>query len=256
VPVNQGPAQKVRYPNVAFSTMKQFEQDLDKWFGRKNIPVWVTEYGNETKPGEPKGVTTAQQSAYLRTAINIAANDPRVGMFIWFIVRDDPTSAWQSGLLNRDGSRKPAFGTFAALANRYDGRNPQIKAKPNVTNPFVRFAALELWSRSGPGAKVGLTVAVYDGRRLLRTAQPVSQIGQDGWVAFRAPLRTVAGHNYNIQIKAGDIHGNYVSREVLLRVPIPDTKVSPKKRAAAPKKKPAPRRTTTTPRRTTTTPRR
>ena len=52
VPVNQGPAQKVRYPNVAFSTMKQFEKDLDKWFGRKNIPVWVTEYGNETKPGD------------------------------------------------------------------------------------------------------------------------------------------------------------------------------------------------------------
>ena len=34
VPVNQGPGQKVRYPNVAFSTLGRFERDLDKWFGR------------------------------------------------------------------------------------------------------------------------------------------------------------------------------------------------------------------------------
>ena len=66
VPVNQGPNQKVRYPNVTFSTMAQFEKDLDKWFGRKNIPVWVTEYGNETKPGEPKGVTRPSRPSTCR----------------------------------------------------------------------------------------------------------------------------------------------------------------------------------------------
>ena len=125
----------------------------------------------------------------MRQAMSIAANDPRVTMFIWFIVRDDPTSAWQSGLLNRDGSKKPAYSVYAALADKYDGRDPQIKVKAGVTNPMVRYAALELWSRSGPGAKVGMTIAVYDGRRLLRTQQPVSTIGQDGWVSFRAPLR-------------------------------------------------------------------
>jgi hypothetical protein len=148
-------------------------------------------------------------------------------MFIWFIVRDDPTSAWQSGLLNRDGSKKPAFGVYAALADKYDGRDPQIKVKAGVTNPMVRYAALELWSRSGPGAKVGMTIAVYDGRRLLRTQQPVSTIGQDGWVSFRAPLRTVAGHQYYITIKAGDIHGNYVNRSVLVRVPEPAAAKTP-----------------------------
>ena len=33
-------------------------------------------------------------------------------MFIWFILRDDPTSAWQSGLVQRDGAKKPAFAVF------------------------------------------------------------------------------------------------------------------------------------------------
>ena len=112
-------------------------------------------------------------------------------MFIWFIVRDDPTSAWQSGLLTRDGAKKPAFGTFAGLAARYDARNPWFKEKPGVTNPLVKFAALELWSRSGRGAKVGMTIAVYDGRRLLRSQQPVSSIGTDGWVSLRVPVLAV-----------------------------------------------------------------
>ncbi|NUT56098.1 MAG: cellulase family glycosylhydrolase, partial [Thermoleophilia bacterium] len=39
VPVSQGPGQRVRYPNVAFSTLSRFDRDLDKWFGRKNIPI-------------------------------------------------------------------------------------------------------------------------------------------------------------------------------------------------------------------------
>jgi hypothetical protein len=236
------PTQRVRWPNVNLSQLPRFEQSLDLWY-HKVVPIWVTEYGYETKPGEPKGVTLAQQSSYLRTAMNICANDPRVAMFIWFIIRDDPTSTWQSGLLNRNNSKKPAYGTYSALAAKYDARNPQIKVKPNVSNPMVRYSALELWSRSGTGAKVGMTIAVYDGRRLLRTAQPVSFIGRDGWVQFRAPLRTTVGHNYYITIKAGDIHGNFVNRSVLIRVPAPTAvkKVVATKKVTAktPVKKPA-----------------
>jgi hypothetical protein len=232
------PTQKVRWPNVNLSQLPRFEKSLQLWFHRV-VPIWITEYGYETKPGEPKGVTDGQQASYLRQAMNIAANDPRVSMFIWFIVRDDPTSAWQSGLLTRNGAKKPSYNVYAALAEKYDGRDPEFKVKAGIANPLVRYSALELWSRSGPGAKVGMTIAVYDGRRLLRTQQPVSTIGQDGWVSFRAPLRTVAGHNYYITIKAGDIHGNYVNRAVLVRVPEPVAATKPVAKKPVPKKKPA-----------------
>ena len=88
-----------------------------------------------------------------------------------------------------------------------------------------------------------MTIAVYDGRRLLRTAQPVSSIGADGWVSFHAPIRTALGHNYYITIKAGDIHGNFVNRSVLLRCLVPE---APVKKATAKKpvvkKKPAPKK--------------
>ena len=68
-PVNQKPTQLVRYPNVTLKSFPRFEKDLDAAFKRKNVPIWITEYGNETKPGEPKGVTEAQQAAYIPQAI-------------------------------------------------------------------------------------------------------------------------------------------------------------------------------------------
>ena len=215
--LTEPPTQKVRWPNVTLSQLPRFEKSIDKWFKRPGIPVWITEYAYQTKPEQPNGVTYAQQAAYTRQVLRIAAGDPRVQMFIWFILRDDPTSAWQSGLVERNGTKKPAFSAFASTAFSMDGRNPQIFVKAGVLNPLVRFAALELWSRSGTGARVGLTIAVYDRGRVIRTAQPASTIGSDGWVTFRVPLRTVKGHDYEITIVANDANGNKVNRSVLVR---------------------------------------
>ncbi len=214
---SQPPTQNVRWPNVTLTQLPRFEDTLKVLFDRKRVPIWITEYGYETKPGEPAGVSLSQQASYARQALNIAAGDPNVNIFIWFILRDDPTSTWQSGLIDRDGKKKPSFNAFANLAYRYDGRNPQITVRGGVTNPLIKFAAIELWSRSGTGAKVGLTVAVYEKGKVIKTAQPVSRIGADGWVSFRAPLKTVKDHSYIVTIKAGDVHGNQVNRSVLVR---------------------------------------
>jgi hypothetical protein len=168
-------------------------------------------------------VTSAQQAAYLRHALDVAAGDPNVDMFIWFILRDDPTSAWKSGLVSRNGAKKPALATFTRRAADYDGREPQITLDFGAQYPLVRFAALELWSRSGTGAKVGLTVTLYSqapNRRLrvVRTAQPLSRIGYDGWISFRVPLAKAIARDYSVNIRAVDIHGNRVDRSVFLHV--------------------------------------
>ena len=107
VPVNQKPTQKVQWPNVALTSLPQFETSLDTWFGRKNIPVWITEYGSETKPGEPHGVTESQQASYVTQAIDIAKKDKRVPMFIWFVMQDSTGSLWQSGIYRKTGGAKP-----------------------------------------------------------------------------------------------------------------------------------------------------
>jgi hypothetical protein len=214
--INGKPLQKVRWPNVTLAQMPRFEQSVQLWFKRP-VLFWITEYGHETKPEEPKGVTYAQQAAYLRQALTIAAKDPKVAIFIWFILRDDPTSAWQSGLAQRDGAKKPSYSAFKKVAEPLDGRNPQIFTKGGVVNPVVRFGALELWSRSGTGAKVGMTIAVYDKGKVIKTAQPVSTLGVDGWISFPVPITTVKGHEYQITIAAVDVNGNRVDRSVLLR---------------------------------------
>jgi hypothetical protein len=214
--INGKPLANTRWPNVTLSNLPRFESSLRKWFGRA-VPIWVTEYGHETKPEEPKGVTYAQQSTYLRQALNYVAGDPAVTMFIWFILRDDPTSAWQSGLVERDGVKKPSFRTFTGLATKYDGRNPQIFVRGGTQNPLVKFAALELWSRSGAGTKVGMTMAVFDNGKEIKSAQPVSILGVDGWVSVRVPIATQKKHEYYITIVASDVNGNRINRSVLLR---------------------------------------
>ena len=168
-------------------------------------------------------MTQAQQAAYARQALDIAAGDPHVQMFIWFILRDDPTSRWKSGLVSRNGAKKPAFATFTRRAADYDGRNPEITLDPGAQYPLVHFGALELWSRSGTGAKVGLTVTVYrqaPNRRLMlvRTGQPLSRIGYDGWISFHVPLARASARVYSVDIRAVDIHGNRLDRSVVLRV--------------------------------------
>ena len=110
VPVNGKPTQKVLWPNVALTSLPQFETSIDKWFGRKNIPVWITEYGNETKPGEPTGVTEAQQASYVTQAIAIAKKDKRVPMFIWFVMQDSTGSLWQSGVYRKTGAAEAGAG--------------------------------------------------------------------------------------------------------------------------------------------------
>ena len=221
--LRQRPNARVRWPNVTLSHLPKFEEELSHWFKRDSVPIWITEYGYQTKPANQAGVTSGQQAAYMRRALSIAAGDPNVQMFIWFILRDDPTSQWKSGIVSQNGSKKPSFATFTRQAARYDGRGPETTLVPGQQYPLVRFAALELWSRSGTGAKVGMTVTVYaqaTNRRLLlvKTAQPVSRIGPDGWVSFHAPLPRATARVYIVNIEAGDIHGNKIERSLVLRV--------------------------------------
>ncbi len=87
--LGQGPLQKARYPNVHLTQLPQFLKDMRKWYG-KNVVLWISEYGFETKPGEPRGVAAVQQAAYVRQTIDMLQRIPNVKMFIWFILRDDP----------------------------------------------------------------------------------------------------------------------------------------------------------------------
>jgi hypothetical protein len=214
-----GPGQRYRFPNVNLSTLHTFEQKLDLWFHRSDIPIWISEYGLQTRPARPGGVTVAQQAAYVKQALELAADDPRVQMFIWFTFRDDPTySTWDSGLIGDAGVRKPALAAFASAAASLDARNPVDAVRAGTTRPLLRLPLWELAVRDGAGAKVGSVISVYSGGRRIRVATPEVRIGVDGYASFPLPIRRVRpGARYRVYLQdINDIHGNRVSRTALV----------------------------------------
>jgi hypothetical protein len=88
-------------------------KELDRLYGRR-VRVWVTEYGYQTNPPDRiVGVTLSKQAKYLTQAASIVRANPRIDVFLWFLLRDEERlGGWQSGLTTFDDKRKPSFNAF------------------------------------------------------------------------------------------------------------------------------------------------
>jgi hypothetical protein len=213
-PVSQKPNQKLRYPNVGLSSLTQFEKDLDKQFGRKNIPIWITEYGHETKPGEPKGVTESQQAVYVRQAMTIARKDQRVEMFVWFVMQDSQGSLWQSGLYRSDGSAKPAQPRFASSATPVDARNGLIRVRGGSRNPAATVYVRSFCANNAAGTTVGTTTRVSLGATLVGVQQTAVPLGADCTVRLRLPVTVAKGNRYTAVVELNTANGRVATRTI------------------------------------------
>ena len=210
---NLPPTQKVRYPNVTLTTLPTFEADLKKFFHR-SVPVWITEYGHETKPPDPKGVSYATQAKYAVQALNIARNDPNVQMFIWFVFHDSVGNPWQSGLYSGAGIQKPAHDVYSAVARLTDGTMFNVKAgdRPRVTMylPYLGYYA-------EPGAQIGMTYTVRDGNNTVAVGQPVATLAADDSITFVTEFTPVKGHTYTVSSTANEFNGHTETRTALIK---------------------------------------
>jgi len=211
-----GLRQRMHYPNANLPLIPSFEDHLNEWFRRKSTPIWITEYGFQTRPGERNGVAPAKQAAYLRTAVSMARKMPYVQMFVWFVFRDDPSSTWQSGVLYQNGLEKPAANVFPALARLVDGRNRVVTVRGGTRRPVVDVPAFEFAARDGPRAKVYSTVKAYLGRKLVAGSQPPPVAATpSGYVRIRTPIpRVVRNYDYVVSFELSDSHGNRIYRYV------------------------------------------
>ncbi|MBA2462135.1 MAG: cellulase family glycosylhydrolase [Actinobacteria bacterium] len=212
------PTQKVRWPNVTLSSMARFEQSLDGWFKRKNITMWITEYGHEVKQdGEPNGVTRTQQAAYAAQALALAKADARVSMFIWFVFRDHATSQWQSGLLTRDGVAKPSLAKFRSAAVSVDARNAIITVRGGTANPTLAVPLREYATSTSVGAAVGINYRVYLAGRLVAIGQPATVLGSDAVARFTlSGFRPAKKTTYVVEIEANTANLDPVGRILTL----------------------------------------
>ena len=211
---NLPPLQKVRYPNVTLSTFPTFEADLKRFFHR-SVPIWITEYGHETKPAEPHGVTLAKQAAYAKQALAIAKKDPNVQMFIWFVFRDSAGNPWQSGLFSASGSPKPAYSAFGAVARLTDGTTSHTKPGGH---PAVTMYMPYLSHYANVGAQIGITYKVYDGSKFISSGQPVAPLAADQSIRFTPVFPTVKGHTYTVNVVANEVNGHTEARTSLIQV--------------------------------------
>ncbi len=207
------PTEKVRYPNVTLSTMPKFEKDLHRWFHRA-VPIWITEYGHETKPGERRGVTMAKQAAYAKQALGIARKDPNVQMFIWFTFRDSSGNPWQSGLLQPSGAAKPSYSAFGAVARQTDGLQFNVRAgkAPTITLYFPFLAYY-----NSAGTTCGMTYKVTDGSRTVAVAQPTTSLRANQSLVFPATFTPVKKHTYKLTVIANDPNGHSETRIAMLK---------------------------------------
>ena len=100
---------------VTLGNISDLTKEVTRLYGKKRI--WLTEYGYQTRPPDRTfGVSWKTQSKYLAVAYGVARKNPRIDMFIWFLIKDERRlSGWQSGFFTAAGHRKPAYLTFRHL---------------------------------------------------------------------------------------------------------------------------------------------
>jgi cellulase (glycosyl hydrolase family 5) len=197
--------EQVRYPNVTLTQLPTFEKNLAKYFHRA-VPLWLTEYGHETKPAEPHGVTYSQQATYARQAFTVARKDKNVQMFVWFTFRDATGNPWQSGIEQSSGAPKPSFSVFSSLAHATAGTTQVVRAG---RTPSIVLYVPELAYYSAPGSTVGITYLVTDSHgRHVADGQPTALVRPDQSVLFTPPFKAVKGQTYTVTATANDINGH------------------------------------------------
>jgi polysaccharide biosynthesis protein PslG len=194
------PSASVRWPRVGLGNLERFGDELDGWFDRDETPLWITEYGHETRPTEPLGIDPSLQARYAADAVSLAAGSGRVRLFLWFVFRDREETPWQSGLLAEDASEKPSFARFAEVAARVDGRNPVLPEGAEA----ARLPALELAFHTPAGTPIDVTIESE------QTAVPLEP---DGWIDV--PVDGVSGDV--LDVNARDPFGHTVSRTVRIQ---------------------------------------
>jgi hypothetical protein len=83
---------------------------------RGRTPLYLTEFGYQTDPPDPFGVSPAEQARYLNQAEYIAARNPGVRTLSQFLLYDDAPpfgQTFQSGLDYLSGRAKPARAAYA-----------------------------------------------------------------------------------------------------------------------------------------------
>jgi hypothetical protein len=114
--------------SVTIGVLSRLSSALSKAFAARavtsNLPIYLTEFGVQSKPNKYLGVPVAQQAEFDALAEKIAWSNPRVAAFSQYLLVDDPqggkpgssvnggTIGFQTGLEYLGGKPKPLYSAW------------------------------------------------------------------------------------------------------------------------------------------------
>jgi hypothetical protein len=195
----KGPFFKPPGPNdVTIGVLGRLTRALDRAARahriRRHMPIWLTEFGIQSRPDPLLGVSFARQAEYQAISERIAYNNRRVVSFSQYLLRDDlprrgPRLAryggFESGLMTSSGKPKPAMQSF---------RLP-LAAKR-------RGSRVKLWGLVRPATgRTSAVVLVADRHRRFHRLRTVTT-GARGYWHLRTRYRS--GRRFRVQWTAPD----------------------------------------------------
>ena len=217
---NSPPTQRVKWPNVSLNSLPRFDTELKRWFKRKSVPIWITEYGHQTRPEDSLGIPYARQAAYIQQSISIVSRYPFVPMFIWFVYQDDQGQPWESGIYRRDGSPKnPSPARFAAAARPFDARNGLALVPRGTITPLLTVYTRRYCATDVRGTPIGMTWRVFRGSRLIEVDQQTAPLRADCSIAarIRVPGGVARNVSYTATFELNSPSGVLLNRRITLR---------------------------------------
>ena len=214
------PSQRVKWPNVSLASLPRFDESLKTWFKRKSVPIWVTEYGHQTKPEDPLGIPYSQQAAYIQQAMSMTAGYPFVDMFIWFVFQDDQGQPWDSGVYTRSGAPKnPSPARFTTSARPLDARNGLITLPNGTLTPLINVYTRRYCATDTTGTAIGMTWRVFRGSQLISVGQQTAPLKLDCTIAARVTVKggVKKGVTYTVTFALNDISGVILNRRITVR---------------------------------------
>jgi hypothetical protein len=159
---------------------------------RPPLPLYLTEFGYQSNPPSPLGVTLAQQAAYLNESEFIAYTNPQVRTLSQFLLNDDATikgndlvtrlgATFQTGLRFHDGRDKPALNAYRLpvfLPARQVARGHTLRVWG-----FVREA------QHGVAQRVAIQLQPLHSRRPFGTVSVAMTDPQRGYLDVRVRVR-------------------------------------------------------------------
>jgi hypothetical protein len=109
--------------NVTIGVLSRLSNALDRAAAAhaiNHLPIFLTEFGVQSKPNKYLGVSVGQQAEYDAIAERLAYQNSRVASFSQYLMRDDPLSGvgvtagvgFQTGLEYLSGAKKPLYFGF------------------------------------------------------------------------------------------------------------------------------------------------